>query len=346
MSYQVGCSSVRAAVDGRRRLAADCLAVIRLGHPLSADDLPDRPSTRSRHASNGVVRGACPHDCPDTCAMLVTVEDGRAVRVAGDPDHPFTRGFLCAKVNRYVERTYHRRPAAHAAASRRAQRAADGSSRSRGTTRSTRSPTRLRDIADSSDGPQAILPYSYAGTMGLLQGSSMDRRFFHLLGASRLDRTICSMAGTVGMRMTVGANIGADAEGIPQSDLVLLWGTNTLTANPHLWPFVLAGARARRADHLHRSRSGRAPRRSATSGSRSGPGTDARAGARDDARAVRARARGSRLPRAAHARPRGAARARRGVDAGAHRGGHRACARRRSSRSASATAARARRSFA
>src|SRR5258705_8378816 len=75
--------------------------------------------------------------------------------------------------------------------------------------------------------------------MGLLQGSSMDRRFFHLLGASRLDRTICSMAGTVGMRMTVGANVGADSEGVPQSDLVLLWGTNTLTANPHLWPFIL-----------------------------------------------------------------------------------------------------------
>ena len=75
--------------------------------------------------------------------------------------------------------------------------------------------------------------------MGLIQGSSIDRRFFHLLGASMLDRTICSMAGTVGMRMTVGANIGADAEGIPESDLVLLWGTNTLTSNPHLWPFVL-----------------------------------------------------------------------------------------------------------
>jgi anaerobic selenocysteine-containing dehydrogenase len=98
---------------------------------------------------------------------------------------------------------------------------------------------RLGEIARSSDGPQAILPYSYAGTMGLVQGASMDRRFFHLLGASKLDRTICSMPGTVGMRMTVGANIGADGEGLPQSDLVLLWGTNTLTSNPHLWPFVL-----------------------------------------------------------------------------------------------------------
>jgi anaerobic selenocysteine-containing dehydrogenase len=98
---------------------------------------------------------------------------------------------------------------------------------------------RLGEIAQSADGPEAILPYSYAGTMGLVQSSSLDRRFFHLLGASMLDRTICSMAGTVGMRMTLGANVGADAEGLPESDLVLLWGTNTLTSNPHLWPFVL-----------------------------------------------------------------------------------------------------------
>src|SRR5207248_1309189 len=98
---------------------------------------------------------------------------------------------------------------------------------------------RLNDIRGSADGPQAILPYSYAGTMGVVQGNSIDRRFFHTIGASKLDRTICSMAGTVGMRMTVGANIGADPEGIPSSDLVLLWGTNTLTSNPHLWPFVL-----------------------------------------------------------------------------------------------------------
>jgi len=170
--------------------------------------------------------------------MLVTVENGRAVRVAGDPAHPFTRGFLCAKVNRYVERTYHhdrlRTPLRRIGPK--------GSGRFEPISWNDalgEIADRLHAIVESSDGPQAILPYSYAGTMGLLQGSSMDRRFFHALGASRLDRTICSMAGTVGMRMTVGANIGADAEGMPQSDLVLLWGTNTLTANPHLWPFVL-----------------------------------------------------------------------------------------------------------
>ncbi|HEX7679142.1 MAG TPA: molybdopterin-dependent oxidoreductase, partial [Thermoanaerobaculia bacterium] len=185
-----------------------------------------------------VIRGACPHDCPDTCATLVTVENGRATRIQGDPDHPFTAGFLCAKVNRYLERTYHRdrltTPLRRVGPKGSGQfepatwdEALDAIA------------AKLGAIAKSSDGPQAILPYSYAGTMGLVQGGSMDRRFFHTLGASHLDRTICSMAGTVGMRMTVGASVGADGQGLPQSDLVLLWGTNTLTANPHLWPFVL-----------------------------------------------------------------------------------------------------------
>lgn len=177
--------------------------------------------------------------------MLVSVENGRAVHVAGDPDHPFTQGFLCAKVNRYLERTYHAerlaRPMRRVGAKGEGRFASISWDEALGEIAQ-----RLAEIVRSSDGPQAILPYSYAGTMGSVQGSSMDRRFFHLLGASRLDRTICSMAGTVGMRMTVGANIGADAEGIPESDLVLLWGTNTLTSNPHLWPFVLA-ARARGA---------------------------------------------------------------------------------------------------
>ncbi|HXT14467.1 MAG TPA: molybdopterin oxidoreductase family protein [Gemmatimonadaceae bacterium] len=199
---------------------------------MSTQPAPQRTTT------SHVVRGACPHDCPDTCAMLVTVEDGRAVKVAGDPDHPVTRGFLCTKVNRYVERTYHRDRLLYPM--RRIGRKGEGRFEriswddALGTIAD-----RLNAIRESAEGPQAILPYSYAGTMGMVQGSSIDRRLFHRIGASMLDRTICSMAGTVGMRMTVGANIGADPEGIPESDLVLLWGTNTLTANPHLWPFVL-----------------------------------------------------------------------------------------------------------
>ena len=189
-----------------------------------------------------VVRGACPHDCPDTCATLVTVDGaGRAVRIAGDPDHPVTRGFLCAKVNRYLERTYHADRLLHPlrrvgpkGAGRFARVSWDEA---------------LGEIAERLDavrrtsGGEAILPYSYAGTMGLVQGSSMDRRFFHRLGASQLARTICAEAGRQGMLMTVGANLGVDTEGVPESDLVILWGTNTLTSNPHLWPFVLEARR-------------------------------------------------------------------------------------------------------
>lgn len=200
-----------------------------------------RPAT----GSATVVRGACPHDCPDTCATLVTVEDGRATRIQGDPDHPFTQGFLCAKVNRYLERTYH--PERVLTPLKRVGRKGEG--RFVETTWDEALDAiaeRLNDIRSSGDGPQAILPYSYAGTMGLVQGESMDHRFFHLLGASKLDRTICATAGMMGMRMTIGASIGADAEEVPNSDLVILWGTNTLTSNPHLWPKVLE-ARAKGA---------------------------------------------------------------------------------------------------
>src|SRR6185437_2751533 len=221
----------RRAYNARRTLAPDARNRHVAEYSTRALSARDVVTAAARAPSESrVVRGACPHDCPDTCAMLVTVENGRAVRVAGDPAHPFTQGFLCAKVNRYVERTYHAERLAHP------MRRVGAKGEGRFVPISwddalDEIAQRLAEIARSSDGPEAILPYSYAGTMGSVQGSSMDRRFFHLLGASRLDRTICSMAGTVGMRMTVGANIGADAEGMPESDLVLLWGTNTLTSN-------------------------------------------------------------------------------------------------------------------
>jgi len=203
------------------------------------------PDSEVAHAGDTVVRGACPHDCPDACATLITIRDGRAIKIAGDPNHPFTSGFLCAKVNRYLDRTYHHGRLTHPM--RRVGKKGEGRfERISWDDAIGEVSSRLGEIARSADGPQAILPYSYSGTLGLVQGNAMDHRFFHLLGASMLDRTICSMAGTVGMRMTVGASIGADAEGLPESDLVVLWGTNTLTSNPHLWPFVLQ-ARARGA---------------------------------------------------------------------------------------------------
>ena len=195
-----------------------------------------------------VVRGACPHDCPDACAMLVTVEGDRVTRVQGDPAHPVTQGFLCTKVNRYPERTHH--PERVLRPLRRVGPKGSGEFVEASWDEAlTDIANRLNAIRHSADGPQAILPYSYAGTMGILQGESMDRRFFHAIGASLLDRTICATAGMMGMRMTVGASIGTDIEGVPESDLIILWGTNTLTSNPHLWPKVLE-ARAKGAPVL------------------------------------------------------------------------------------------------
>jgi anaerobic selenocysteine-containing dehydrogenase len=169
--------------------------------------------------------------------MLVTVEDGRAIRIAGDPAHPVTQGFLCTKVAKYLERTYHDDRLLYP----RIRMGAKGEGRFRRATWDEALDliaTRLQAIRDSADGPQAILPYSYAGTMGLIQGESMDRRFFHAIGASLLERTICASAGAEALNVTYGTRMGTDPEDIPNAKLILLWGTNTLTSNPHLWPFV------------------------------------------------------------------------------------------------------------
>lgn len=194
----------------------------------------------------GVVRGACPHDCPDTCAMLVHVQDGRAVRVQGDPEHPVTQGFLCTKVNRYVERTYH----ADRLTVPLRRVGAKGEGRFEPATWDEALDDiarRLNDIRHGAHGPQAILPYSYSGTLGKVQGESMDRRFFHRIGASLLDRTICASAGSAGWAATYGDRMGPTPIEAEHARFILLWGTNTLTSNPHLWPALRrareAGAR-------------------------------------------------------------------------------------------------------
>ena len=193
-----------------------------------------------------VVRAACPHDCPDTCAMLVTVEDGRrALKVAGDPEHPFTRGFLCTKVANYQERTHS--PERVRSCLRRVGRKGEGRFEPVGWDEALDAiASRFRALAESEEGAETILPYSYCGTMGFVQSQSMDRRFFHRLGASQLDRTICASAGTEGYKSTYGATIGTDPEAFCDAGLILLWGTNTLTANVHLWPQILE-ARSRGA---------------------------------------------------------------------------------------------------
>lgn len=194
----------------------------------------------------GTVRGACPHDCPDTCSMLVHVRDGRAVRVQGNPDHPVTQGFLCTKVNRYVERTYH--PDRLRVPQRRVGPKGPGARFEPATWDAA-----LDDIAArlqgviAEHGAQAVLPYSYSGTLGLIQGEGMAARFFHKLGASLLARTICAAAGTEAWKHTYGDRMGPTPEEVEHARLILLWGTNTLTSNPHLWPAVRrareAGAR-------------------------------------------------------------------------------------------------------
>ena len=186
------------------------------------------------------VRAACPHDCPDTCAIRVTVEDGRAVKVQGDPDHPPTHGALCTKVSRYPERTYHPERVLHPL--KRVGPKGSGRFERVGWDEALRDiAARLATIAQRA--PEAIVPYSYAGTMGLVQGEGMAARFFHRLGASLLDRTICSMAGGEGVAATYGAKVGMHTPFFAEAKLILIWGSNSITSNLHFWTYANAAKR-------------------------------------------------------------------------------------------------------
>lgn len=190
--------------------------------------------------STQVIRAACPHDCPDTCAMLVTVRDGKAIEIRGDPEHPNTAGVLCTKVSRYLDRTYHPERLLHPL--RRIGRKGEGRfERISWDEALDIIAGRLRTIAGRD--PRAILPYSYAGTMGMVQGESMAMRFFNRIGASRLDRTICSSAGGVGYKYSIGAKIGTDTEQFEHARLILIWGGNPIASNLHFWMKVQAAKR-------------------------------------------------------------------------------------------------------
>ena len=207
--------------------------------PTPAADIiatPARPRT---------VRAACPHDCPDTCAMLVTVEDGRAVRVAGDPEHPPTHGALCTKVSRYPERTYHPERVLHPLRRTGPKSGPPRFERIAWDEALDEIAQRLGAIAARGPGAaQAILPYSYAGTMGLVQGESMAARFFHRLGASRLDRTICASAGAAALTATYGGKVGMHVEDYAHAKLILIWGSNSIASNLHFWSFAQQARRA------------------------------------------------------------------------------------------------------
>ncbi len=194
-------------------------------------DLTENPGL----SLNAVVRGACPHDCPDTCSLLTTVQAGVATRVQGNPDHPQTGGVLCNKVSRYTERSYH--------PERLLQPLRRAGPRGSGQFEPVSWDEALRDIAArlsaiAARDPQAIVPYSYAGTMGLVQAEGMAARFFNRLGASLLDRSICSAAGGEGLTQTLGGKVGMRVEFFAESKLILIWGSNSIASNLHFWRYA------------------------------------------------------------------------------------------------------------
>ncbi len=178
------------------------------------------------------ILGACPHDCPDTCSLLTTVKDGVAIKVQGNPNHPLTDGVLCTKVSRYTERTYHPDRVLHPL-----KRVGPKGS---GQFQQVSWDDALSDIAQrlktiAHKTPERILPYSYAGTMGMVQGESIAMRFFNLLGAAKLDRTICSSAGGEALAQTFGSKVGMKVQHFAESKLILIWGSNVITSSVHFW---------------------------------------------------------------------------------------------------------------
>src|ERR1700690_1198559 len=188
-----------------------------------------------------VRHSVCALDCPDACSLLINVEAGQGSRLRGNPAHPVTRGFLCGKVSRYLEREYS--PDRLLYPQRRI--GVKGSGRFERITWDEA----LQEIAGGLQsiarefGPEAILPYSYGGSMGFLQGGGMDRRFFHRLGASRLDRTICATAGAAGLTAANGLRYATEPEQFRLSKLIIAWGANIHGANVHLWPFIVEARR-------------------------------------------------------------------------------------------------------
>jgi anaerobic selenocysteine-containing dehydrogenase len=182
------------------------------------------------------VRGACPHDCPDTCGVLTEVEDGRAVGFRGDPDHPVTRGWLCAKVRPYLDHVYHPERLRHPLR----REGPKGSGRWQQITWDEA----LAEIADrwqriiAASGAEAILPYSYSGTLGLVQNSVCSARLWNRMGASQLRRSICCAAAEMAVEATLGRRWSPPYQDVVHSRLVLLWGHNPVSTAPHFMPFL------------------------------------------------------------------------------------------------------------
>jgi len=208
--------------------------------------------TASVRQPTRTVHAVCSHDCPDSCGVLITVDgvNGRATKIQGDPSHPVTRGFLCGKVAKYLDRVYSpvrllypmRRKAGVGKGPLAPGREAERFERISWDEALDVVAGRLREIAREF-GPESILPYSYAGTIGQLGYGSMDRRFFHRLGASQLDRTICASAGGAALTSVYGVKLGTPPQEFAQAGMVIAWGANIHGNNVHLWPFIEAARR-------------------------------------------------------------------------------------------------------
>jgi len=185
------------------------------------------------------VHAACPHDCPDGCAVLITVEDGRATKIQGDPEHPVTRGFLCGKVAKYLNRVYSPDRVLYPM-----RRTVPKGTHGDGVFQRITWDEALDEIGgrlkqiSAEFSPEAILPYSYGGNIAVLNGASMDRRFFHRLGASRLHRSICSQAGEDAIISVYGRKMGTEPEQFRHSKYIIAWAANIHGNNIHLWPFI------------------------------------------------------------------------------------------------------------
>jgi anaerobic selenocysteine-containing dehydrogenase len=182
------------------------------------------------------IRGACPHDCPDTCAVLTDVVDGRAVRFRGDPDHPITRGWLCAKVRPYLDHVYHPNRLRHPL---RRVGPKGGGQWQRITWEEALGEIHERwQAIIRESGPEALLPYSYSGTLGLVQMVVSSGRFWNRLGASQLERSICGAAAEMAVEATLGRRWNAPYQDVVHSKLVILWGHNPVSTAPHFLPFL------------------------------------------------------------------------------------------------------------
>ena len=188
-----------------------------------------------------IRHSVCALDCPDCCSLLVNFDGVKASRLRGDPDHPVTQGFLCGKVAQYLEREYS--PERLLYPQKRVGAKGEGRFARIGWDEAlSEIATKLNEISRV-HGPESILPYSYGGTLGFLNGGGMDRRFFHRIGASRLDRTICATAGAAGLTETQGLRYGTEPEQFVKSKLIIAWGANIMGTNVHLWPFIVEARR-------------------------------------------------------------------------------------------------------